>query len=292
MSDYYWDSQIEYLQNTRWLYYNDDYLQFLVERVWKIDSTVHIVDYGCGYGYIGLKLLPLLPTGSTYTGIDKGTALIEQAQKLFSHLPNQTRFIVGDLEEVNVERRYDIAICHAFLLHMNQPLAILNKMINSVTSGGKVICFEPHWISNMASYYMDGMEQSSIVQLGILQKLFQQDHKNQRKDGNIGMKIPVLLSQLGVRNVECRISDRVNFLDQNMGAQQKEKLYSSLREEGIGGQPAERSDVINGLVERGITAEEAARQYEAELLLSQLFSESSWLTYAPSMRITFGTVQK
>lgn len=47
MSEYYWDSQVEYLRNTRCLYYNDDYLEFLVKIVWKIDRAVKIIDFGC-----------------------------------------------------------------------------------------------------------------------------------------------------------------------------------------------------------------------------------------------------
>lgn len=84
MSKYYWDNKIEYLRNTRWLYYNDDYLEFLIQRVWKIHKPVKIIDYGCGFGYLGLKLLPLLPQGSTYTGIDKGSALLMK-RKRYSH---------------------------------------------------------------------------------------------------------------------------------------------------------------------------------------------------------------
>lgn len=83
MSEYYWDSAIEYLRNTRGLYYNDDYLEFLVKNVWKMNTPINIVDYGCGYGYLGLKLLPLLPKGSTYTGIDKGKDLIMEAREVF-----------------------------------------------------------------------------------------------------------------------------------------------------------------------------------------------------------------
>ena len=30
------------------------------------------------------------------------------------------------------------------------------------------------------------------------------------------MKIPIYLSELGVKNIECRVSDKVNFLDSNM----------------------------------------------------------------------------
>lgn len=87
MSEYYWDNQIDYLKRTRGLYYNDDYLDFLIQRVWKLNEPVRIIDYGCGYGYLGLKLLPMLPKGSSYTGVDKGEALIRKAKDIFSSLP-------------------------------------------------------------------------------------------------------------------------------------------------------------------------------------------------------------
>jgi len=228
LSDYYWDDQIEYLKNTRWLYYNDDYLEFLVQRVWKIEKSVDIIDYGCGFGYLGLKLLPLLPEGSTYTGLDKGKELIKQAQDIFSKTSFQTTFIVDDIETVQVKRQYDIAINHAFLLHMTEPITVLQKMIDSVVDEGRIICFEPHWIANMSNYELHGLEQSKIIQLGILQKLFEEDAKRSGKDGNIGMKIPILLSQLGLRNVECRVSDKVNFLDQHMADSDKGKLFHAL----------------------------------------------------------------
>lgn len=73
-----------------------------------------------------------------------------------------------------------------------------------IKGGGKIICFEPHWISNMASYLLDGEKQSEFIQLGVLQKLFESDTQRNGKDGNIGMKIPIYLSELGVKilNVE------------------------------------------------------------------------------------------
>ncbi|GAS81202.1 methyltransferase domain-containing protein [Paenibacillus amylolyticus] len=292
MSDYYWDDQIEYLKNTRWLYYNDDYLEFLVQRVWKIEKSVDIIDYGCGFGYLGLKLLPLLPEGSTYTGLDKGKELIKQAQDIFSKTSFQTTFIVDDIETVQVERQYDIAMSHAFLLHMTEPVTIIQKMIDSVVDEGRIICFEPHWIANMSNFELHGLEQSKIIQLGVLQKLFEEDTKRSGKDGNMGMKIPILLSQLGVRNVECRMSDKVNFLDQHIADSDKEKLFHALKEEGLGQEPNARNEVVAQLIERGLNPEEANRQYEAESVFTKNFSENSWLTYAPNMKITSGIVTR
>lgn len=292
MEEYYWDTQIEYLRRTRDLYYNDDYLEFLVKSVWKLSEPVHMIDFGCGFGYLGLKLLPFLPSGSKYTGIDKGQKLIDNAKELFNNLPYETEFFVSDINEIELEGKYDIAVCHAFLLHMSEPKTILQKMIKSVVNEGKIICFEPHWISGMSSFSINGYDQSQIVELGILQKLFEESVGRTGKDGNIGVKIPQYLSELGVKNIECRVSDKVNFLNPNMKQEYKQKMYHSLKEEGVGSPPINREEFIQGLIKREITMNEAEKQYEAELLFSQIFNIDSSLLYAPSMKITFGEIKK
>ncbi|MDZ4485141.1 class I SAM-dependent methyltransferase [Bacillus cereus] len=291
METYDWNNKLTYLKNTRDLYYNDDYVSFLVNTVWKITKPVHIVDYGCVYGYLGLVLMPLLPEGSKYTGIDSGETLLAEARELFRLLPYDSEFLEGDATEIELNDKYDIAICHAFLLHMTTPETMLQKMIHSVKKGGKIICFEPHWISNMASYLLDGEKQSEFIQLGVLQKLFESDTQRNGKDGNIGMKIPIYLSELGVKNIECRVSDKVNFLDSNMHHNDKNDLYQSLKEEGIAGDPGDKQQFVERLIARGLTYDNALAQYEAELRFFKVFHLHSSLVYAPNMKITFGEIE-
>ncbi|HDR8127435.1 methyltransferase [Bacillus thuringiensis] len=290
METYDWNSKLAYLKNTRDLYYNSDYVSFLVNSVWKISEPVHVVDYGCGYGYLGLLLMPLLPEGSKYTGIDSGETLLAEARELFRLLPYESEFLEGDAIEIELNDTYDIAICHAFLLHMSSPKTMLQKMIHSVKSGGKIICVEPHWISNMSSYTLDGENQSEIIQLGILQNLFENDTQRNGKDGNIGMKIPIYLSELGVKNIECRVSDKVNFLDSNMHHNDKNDLYQSLKEEGIAGDPGDKQQFVERLMAKGLTYDDALAQYEAELRFFKIFHVHSSLVYAPNMKITFGDI--
>ncbi|MFS0674899.1 class I SAM-dependent methyltransferase [Ornithinibacillus sp. 179-J 7C1 HS] len=291
MEVYYWDTQLEYLKRTRDLYYNDDYLEFLVSRVWKITKPVHIIDFGCGYGYLGLKLLPFLPKGSKYTGVDKGQQLINKAKEYFHNLPYEAEFFVADTDEIELERKYDIAVCHAFLLHMSEPKRMLQKMIDSVVNNGKIICFEPHWISGMSSYELEGYEQSQVVPLGILQRLFEESANKSGKNGNIGARVPQYLSELGVKNIECRVSDKVNFLHPDMNQQDKQKLFHSLKEDGVGGELVNKDQFIESLQKRGVTVKEAEEQFEAELLFSEVFNMDSSLLYAPSMKITFGEIE-
>ena len=93
---------------------------------------------------------------------------------------------------------------------------ILIKMMDCVVDTGKIITFEPHWISSSSNFHLHGHDQSRFIQLGLLQKLYEQDAARSGKDGNIGMKIPIYLSQLGLKDIECRVSDKVNFLHPHM----------------------------------------------------------------------------
>ncbi|QHT60204.1 class I SAM-dependent methyltransferase [Paenibacillus lycopersici] len=287
METYYWDSKIEYLKRSESLYYNDDYIRFLVERVWQIDKPVAIMDFGCGFGHMGARLLPLLPEGSSYAGMDMGSGLIEHAQALFEGSPYKTSFTVGDVLQATFEREYDIAICHAVFLHMTDPEALLRKMAGCVRSGGKVIAFEPHWIGNAANYYYDGIEQSDVTPLGLLQELYERDYRRTKKDGNIGLKLPHYFSCLGLRDVQCRVSDKVNVHDPNADEATRARLFEAMRF----GDPGEREPFVGQLIERGMSAQDAERLYEAEKRLAQRFTASVFSAYAAGMKITFGTVR-
>lgn len=155
-----------------------------------------------------LKFLPLLPEGSTYTGIDKGNELIKEAREIFEKLNYTAEFIVGDIDDIVIDRKYDIAMSHAFLLHMTDVNNELKKMIDSAIDDGKVICFEPHWISNMSNIYLDGQEHSKVVKLGVLQDLFEKDSNRTGKDGNIGMKLP----KLRIKQIYFYILDVISYV--------------------------------------------------------------------------------
>ncbi|AFH64645.1 class I SAM-dependent methyltransferase [Paenibacillus caseinilyticus] len=286
-----WDDRYDYLRDTRDLYYNEDYLEFLVRIVWKLDRPVDMIDFGCGYGYLGLKLLPLLPEGSTYTGIDRSGELLKRARDAFQGTFYSAEFVEADLEgEVELDRRYDLAVCHALLLHLPDPVRTLGRMAGCVREGGRLICFEPHWIGGMAGHQSGEGDASEVVPLGVLQKLYEDGRQRTGRDGNIGLKLPAYFSRLGLRNVECRVSDKVNFLDPRSGERERQELFHALKQEGLGTMPGERGAFVQGLLDRGLSLREVEVQYEAERLYAERFQVDSPLAYAPGMKITFGTV--
>jgi hypothetical protein len=165
-------------------------------------------------------------------------------------------------------------------------------MIDSVVDGGKVICIESNWVACMAGYQVDGIEQSDIVDVGLLQRLFERDASQYGKDGNVGAKLPVYMSKLGLNHIESRVSDKVLFLNPNGKAEEHAELMKAMLTDGFAAPPGEREPFIQGLLNRGCTLEEAVRQYENELRLSQTIGPGSFVTHAPGMRFTFGTVRR
>ena len=88
----FWNQKLEYLLRTRKGYWNDDYAQFLISQVWKINKPISVLDCGCGYGFLGLLLLPYLPEGSTYTGIDFAEDLIKKGKTLAATFRRSSSF--------------------------------------------------------------------------------------------------------------------------------------------------------------------------------------------------------
>ena len=81
-------------------------MQFLIEQVWKLDKPVKVLDCGCGYGFMGLLLLPLLPKGSTYTGIDLAEKLLERGKQLFAEKGYEAHFINRDVYDYHAKEKW------------------------------------------------------------------------------------------------------------------------------------------------------------------------------------------
>lgn len=204
----YWGKKLDYLKGTRQDLWNDDYFEFLVQKVWCLSEPIDILDYGCGYGYLGLKLLPLLPEGSTYTGIDVNEELINEAQEMFSSTSFKTEFIIEDIYDFKTKKQYDLAICQAVLRHASDPTEILSNMIDATKSGGKVICIEVNRMNETSGYYNSRMPYDPFIQLDAFKNMWKTEATSHR-DYSIGIKVPSMMNRLGLINVDVRMNDRV-----------------------------------------------------------------------------------
>jgi len=211
-SNTYWNSQLEYLLRTRKQMWNIDYIQFLIEKVWNISKPINILDCGCGYGFLGTILLPLLPDGSTYTGIDFSENLIKAGEEYFSNTNFKANLICDNVLTYTDNKKYDFVINQAVLRHLDNPKEFLMKMILLAKDGGIVACIEVSRPIESDGLYIKGMDYSYLCEKGGFYKLWDKELESQGRDYSISMKIPDMMKQFGLKNVDVRLNDKVSFI--------------------------------------------------------------------------------
>lgn len=208
----YWQRHMERTKQWKSLYWNDDYFSFLVKQVWNINTPVNILDFGCGYGFLGMKLLPLLPEGSTYTGIDMDDRAIEEAHRIFRDIPGQAHFIREDIYQYEPEKKYDIIIGLYLICYLQKPDIILQKMKASLSDGGKLILIDSNLEVEQAGYYSciekeEGLERPDFT------PVWKNEANHRERDYRMGTKLPGMLKAIGLKSVQARISDKVIIYD-------------------------------------------------------------------------------
>lgn len=285
-----WEVRADYLEVSRRCMWNEDYMRFLVEKVWKIDQPVHVGDFGCGIGFFGEFLMPLLPKGSRYTGIDISAALLERARKRLHGVDFEVDFEQADLTDYSAQARFDVAICQAVLMHIPNGLRVIDKMAQSVRPGGLVICCEISRNACNAGICFEGLDTDEFANLGILQKLWRADLLKTGADSNIGVKIPAYMRKIGLRDVDVRVNDYVHFVDPDAPPERhRRSLEAFLSAWGGGG--SEREKVIANLMDRGLTCAEAEHQYQCEKRTAAHLQENAQTAHLLSpmfMLISYG----
>lgn len=254
-----WNGALDYLQKSRAAWWNEDYVEFLIERVWKITEPVSIIDFGCGIGFMGELMLPHLPKGSSYAGVDIGDKLLEQARKNLQGYP--VDFIHADLCEFQPERKYDIAICQTVLQHIPNPAPILDKMKDSVKDGGLVISIDVSRNTAAAATYIDGYDADRVNLLGIEQKVRHNWYVRLQKDFEIGLKTPVYMQKAGLKNVDVRMNDFVQFV--HPGKEDYERQYQAFapgEPEDHEAEEEKKEKFIRHMVDDGGLTEKEAEQ--------------------------------
>ncbi len=208
----YWESRLDYLKASRRAMWNEDYLQFLVERVWRIRQPVDVLDCGCGFGYMGAALLPFLPEGSTYTGIDFSENMLRGAERFFAEEGYRGEFICGDFLQHKFQKHYDITISQCVMRHVNEPREFLRKMIAGTKPGGLVAVIDVNRELESDGLYVDGLEYDKLCSRNGFRKMWRKEMECQGRDYAIGMRMPFLMREEGLVQVEVRMNDRAAFV--------------------------------------------------------------------------------
>ena len=208
----YWETRLDYLKASRRSMWNEDYLNFLVTQVWKVRKPLDVLDCGCGFGYMGVMLLPLLPEGSTYTGIDFSMNMLREGERLFAQEGYHAEFVCDDFLQHSFGKHYDITLSQCAMRHVNKPQEFLHKMIAQTKPGGLVIAVDVNRELESDGLYIDGLEYLELCDRMGFRKMWAKEKECQGRDYAIGMRLPLMMRKEGLVQVDVRMNDRVTFL--------------------------------------------------------------------------------
>ncbi|MBH1941343.1 DNA (cytosine-5-)-methyltransferase [Mobilitalea sibirica] len=210
----YWNDKKGMYKNRKY-FWNDDYLRFLVNDVWKIDKSVNVIDFRCGEGDIGMQLLDMLPEGSSYTGVDN-EYFTNNARIKYHNTEFNAQFFSSDLYTFVADNKYDVAISQVGLRHLNRPKEILKIMKASVKKGGLIVCLDVNREFEQDGLYIDGMDYEYLCTAFDFHKIWKKELECEGRDYAIGMRLPFYMKQLGLQGIDIRMNDRIIYVDPDM----------------------------------------------------------------------------
>ncbi len=180
-----------------------------------------MIDFWCGDGCLGKKLLEALPSGSSYTGIDSAY-FIKKAKETFINTKISSDFIEADIYKLNTNKKYDLAICQGCLRHLNRPMEALTNVVEVVRKGGMVVCVEVNREFENDSTYIDGLNYEEMCTNFDYHPLWRTELENEGRDYAIGMRLPFYMYQLGLYDIDVRINDKIMFTSPQKAHYKKE----------------------------------------------------------------------
>ncbi|WP_349944646.1 helix-turn-helix domain-containing protein [Lacrimispora sp. BS-2] len=266
-----WNGKTNELYKNRKYFWNDDYLNFLLKNVWHVDRPVDVIELRCGEGCLGMQLLEYLPAGSTYTGVDN-EYFTNRAKLNFNNTGFDINFIVSDIYSLKTNKKYDIAICQVGLRHMNKPMEVLKKMVESVKKDGLVVCMDVNRELENVGLYFDDISYDYLCRAFDFHKVWKKELECEGRDYAIGMRLPFYMEQIGLRNIDIRMNDRIIYVNPDM-QDYEEKVQDFIEIHGWdkSSDISDRENTIELLMNRGMDRVEAEAYINMQSKIAEYF---------------------
>lgn len=205
----YWNENRELIKVWKKLYWNDDYFNFFVKEVLKFEKPIDMIDFGCGYGHLGMKFMPLLAEESSYTGVELDKLQIDEGVEYFSGKSYKYNFINENIYEFKADKKYDLVVAMLLLSYMPHPEELILKMKECLKPGGTILLIDVNMEVEQAGYYSGLEKQDNGVARPDFIPTWEYELNNGERDYRMGTKLPYMLKKAGFKNIGARISDQV-----------------------------------------------------------------------------------
>jgi SAM-dependent methyltransferase len=203
--------------NVRHFMWNDDYIELLSHKL-ELAQVKTLVEIGSGLGYLAGLFGLYMKAGSTVRGFDPDPAVVAEAHDRASARPFSVdfRFERADAHALPMaDASADLVISHHVLQNLPDAPAAVAEMVRVVRPGGRVVAFEPNSLVQALVLDSDTCRYPIEDRLRLVRyQLYYEAGKRRRGrgDDSIGDRLPTLLRDAGLRDVEVRLSDKAGAL--------------------------------------------------------------------------------
>ncbi len=213
-SEKHWKEMLVKQRVFLWL---DDTLDKLADWI-GLEPGMTAIDAGCGLGYLGYTFWKYIGKNGRYFGVDMSSQLLQDARAGAAEWAKggETHFMTGDVYRLPFPDNFaDIVMCQTLLMHLKEPREALAEMLRMARPGAPIVCNEPDNLSSMLMNDYSSMPEPEIEEKLLFSKVAiicnEGRIKLGRGDLRIGARVPLLMSKLGMTDIETRLNDRVYF---------------------------------------------------------------------------------
>jgi SAM-dependent methyltransferase len=111
----------------------------------------------------------------------------------------------------------DLTMCQTLLMHLEHPEKALEEMVRMTRPGGTVVCMEPDNLAAMLSVPWGSdpeVDDGELIRRFRMNMIWARGRKKLgRGDWGIGQKLPKMMTDLGLRNVDVIHNDMPYFIN-------------------------------------------------------------------------------
>ena len=215
-------------------------------------------------------------------------------EKTYHDLDFSTRFVCKDVYHHKEKEKYDIVICQAFLRELSNPKLALINMISSLKANGMIICIEVDRELDNAGMYIDGMDYSELLAGETQRKYWLAEYVQNDRDYAIGIRIPFILRDLGIKDIKVRVQDKVKFADPDDNEEYEKLQRVYLAEKGWNKDDHNGDRIaVEVLTNRGLSRDEAEQLTDNwRQIRNKIMSEKKPFLKTTGFLITYGRKDK